>query len=228
MQNLRADVKELMQLLQQTELFAETDLEALETLAAAAELRACARGEILFNAGDRATGLYVVAEGRVLVSRLGRDGREQILHDFGPGELVGEVAMFSGGDFPAGAQAADASQVLFLSRDTFVRLAHDQPNLLLGLIAVLSRRLRHFVHLVDDLSLKEVDARLARILLEMAAGEIIFELPMSKAQLAARIGTIPETLSRCLKRLQNNGVIQVQGPKLELLKVRILQQLAGE
>jgi len=168
-----------------------------------------------------------VAEGTVRVFRLAPDGREQILHVFGPGELVGEVPVFQGGRFPACAAADGPAATVFVPADGFLALGRRNPQVLLDLLAVLSQRLRRFVHLIDDLSLKEVGARLARHLLDLRRdGGAAVELDSTKAVLANRLGTIAETLSRTLRKMQDRGLITVAGRRIVLDDVDGLEELA--
>jgi len=161
---------------------------------------------------------------------VGGEGREQVLPLFGRGEPCGEVAVFHGGAYPATAQAMTAARTLYLSRTDFLDAARRRPELLLTMLGVLSLRLRRFVDLIDDLSLKEVSARLALRLLELAgeagAGGGGVPLRVSKATLAAQIGTVPETLSRTLARMQQRGVILVEGRTVTVLDTKALRAVA--
>ncbi len=210
-------------------LFAELSSDHVTALAEVAGVRVYAPGEILFHGGAPADGLYIIVDGRVKVCRYGADGREQVLHIFEGGEPCGEVAVFEGRDYPATAEAMEHSRSLFIPRDDFLRLARTRPDLLMNMLAVLSRRLRRFVEMIDDLSLKEVSTRLARHLLalsEAADNVKEVELTTSKVMLAARLGAVAETLSRTLTRMQNKGVIAVEGRRVTLKNVAALQRLA--
>ena len=147
-------------------------------------------------------------------------GKEHILHIFGPGEPVGEVPVFSKQPFPANAEALVKSSTLFFPRKDFVALIENNPSIALNMLAVLSRRLRQFATQIENLSLKEVPARLAGYLLYIAKeqkNEGVVELPVSKGQLASLLGTIPETLSRIFARMSDEGLIQVDGRSITIL-----------
>lgn len=193
------------------------------------EVRSFTAGETLFLQDAPADGFFVVIAGKVKVYRLSPDGREQILHLFGPGELVGEVPVFQGGRYPASASAATRLTAVFVPRDGFRELGQANPQLLLDLLAILSGRLRRFVHLIDDLALKEVGSRLARHLLDLRPSTSVREVVLdgSKLELASRIGTIAETLSRTLKKLQDADLIAVEGRRIRLLDVAGLEDLAA-
>ena len=210
-------------------LFSELSSDNVTALAEVCHVRAYESGEVLFHGGAHADGLHIIVDGRVKVCRYGADGREQVLHIFEGGEPCGEVAVFEGRVFPATAEAMAASRSLFILRDDFLAIARQRPELLLGMLAVLSRRLRRCVEMIDDLSLKEVSTRLARHLLQLseASGNSKeVELATSKAMLASRLGAVAETLSRTLARMQNKGMIQVDGRRVVLKNKAALERLA--
>ncbi|MFH1566415.1 MAG: Crp/Fnr family transcriptional regulator [Gemmatimonadota bacterium] len=200
----------------------------LEELARIGRTRRFGRLEALFHQDEAAAGFHLIVSGRVKVSRYGADGREQVLHVLEEGAPCGEVAVFQGRAFPATAVALEPVRTLYFQRRDFLDLGARRPGLLLNMMGILAGRLRHFVELVDDLSLKEVSARLARHLLECRdsqGGEVV-ALGTTKAVLASRLGTIAETLSRTLARLQEAGLIEVEGRQVHLLDPPGLQALA--
>ncbi len=189
------------------------------------------RGQVIFSEGDDADGFYVVLSGRVKVFKLSAEGKEQILHILGPGEPLGEVAVFAGKCFPAHAEAMEESRLGFFPRDSFVGLIARNPSLAMNMLAVLSQRLRKFTALVDDLSLKEVPGRLAAYLLylsERHEGSTELVLDISKSQLASLLGTIPETLSRILARMSRRGIVRSEGTRgIRILDRDGLEELAS-
>ncbi len=190
------------------------------------------RGKMIFSEGDEAAGFYVVTSGRVKIFKLSPEGKEQILHIFGTGEPVGEAAVFAGEKFPAYAEALDETRILFFPRTAFVDLIGKNPAVALNMLSVLSKRLRKFAGLVEDLSLKEVPGRLGAYLLLLSGqkkGAVEFELDVSKNQLASLLGTIPETLSRILARMEKEKLIKSRGKRITLLDRKGLEALsAGE
>jgi CRP-like cAMP-binding protein len=187
------------------------------------------KGQIVFSEGDEGIGFYVVLAGRVKVFKLSMEGKEQILHIFGPGEPFGEVPVFSGQKFPASAATMEESRLLFFPRESFVDLVKKTPDLALNMLAILSRRLRRFASLIEDLSLKEVPARVSAYLLylnKVNRGSRNLTLDISKAQLASLLGTIPETLSRILTKMSKQELIQIDGPRIRILDLEGLEDLA--
>ncbi len=199
-------------------------------LASIARRQKFARGGVIFSEGDEGNGIYVVSDGRVKIFKLSSEGKEQILHIFGPGEPFGEVAVFAGRRFPAYATAMEKTRTLFFPRQALIELIRQHPDLALGMLAVLSLRLRRFANLVEDLSLKEVPARLAAYLLYLSDRQDEshgLELDITKGELASLLGTIPETLSRVLAKMGRQELIKTDGRHIRLLDREGLADLAG-
>lgn len=187
------------------------------------------KGKTIFIEGDDGNGFYVVAAGSVKIYKVSLEGKEQILHIYGPGNPFGEVPVFSGQHFPANAQALIKSHLLFFSRDAFTELISNDPSLALNMLAVLSMRLREFTVQIENLSLKEVPGRLASYLLylsEEQGTEDRILLTISKGQIASLLGTIPETLSRIFLKMNNKDLIEVEGKQILILDKNGLEELA--
>jgi CRP/FNR family transcriptional regulator len=188
------------------------------------------KGQPIFAEGDPGAGFYVVGSGLVKIYKLSLDGKEQILHIFGPGEPFAEAAVFTGSSYPAHALALEESRIFFFPRQAFIELIRVNPDLAMNMMAALSMRLKKFAHLIEDLSLKEVPGRLAAHLLflsEQQGGTDTVALPVSKTQLASLLGTIPETLSRMLTKLAKQGYLAIAGPQITLLDRDGLEDLAA-
>ncbi len=186
------------------------------------------RGENVFFEGDDGIGFYMVASGKVKIYKMSPAGKEHILHIFGPGEPFGEVPVFHGQPFPASAECLVKSTLLFFPRQEFVDLVNRNPSIALNMLAVLSMRLRRFASQIENLSLKEVPARLADYLLYLRDeqdGKEVVELEISKGQLASLLGTIPETLSRIFAKMSEEGLIEVEGKKITIKDATALQLL---
>ncbi len=191
--------------------------------------RRYARGETIFAEGQDGAGFFIVRTGRVKIYKLSADGKEQILHIFGPGELFAEAAAFDDHPYPANADALEDASVLFIPKRPFSDLIALNPRIALRMLGVMSRRLHHLAALIDDLSLKEVPARLARYLLHLRPdppAHTVITLDITKAQLASSLGTIPETLSRGITKLTFAGLIAVDGSKITILDPDRLENLS--
>lgn len=178
------------------------------------------KGETIFFEGDDGNGFYIVSHGKVKIFKISLQGKEQILHIFGEGEPFGEVPVFHGQPFPANAECIVKSTVLFFPRKEFIDLVTKSPSIALNMLAILSMRLRRFASQIESLSLKEVPARLASYLLYLSAENndaACVDLEISKGQLASLLGTIPETLSRILGKMSEEGLLEVQGRRICIL-----------
>jgi CRP/FNR family transcriptional regulator, dissimilatory nitrate respiration regulator len=210
-------------------LFRGLTAEQYDDLAMIATVQEFARGQTIFFEGDEGVGFFVVYSGRVKIYKISPDGKEQILHVFGPGEPFAEVAVFAGSSYPAHAQALEKSTCFFFPRASFVSLLAGNTSLAMNMLASLSLRLKHFARMIEDLSLKEVPGRLAAHLLFLSSqqdGARELRLRMPKSQLASLLGTIPETLSRILAKMQKQGVISTNGAVITILDREKLEELA--
>lgn len=185
--------------------------------------------QLIFSEGDEGNGFYVIISGRVKIFKLSPEGKEQILHIMGRGEPFGEAAVFAGEPFPASARTLAESKILFFPRKLFIDLITKNPSLSLNMLAFLSRRLRILANLVEDLSLKEVPGRLAAHLLYSSKDQndpAILDLGISKNQLAALLGTIPETLSRILNRMDKEKLIKTGIHGIKIIDRQGLMELS--
>lgn len=194
--------------------FHSLSVEVLTALAAATSERRYDRGQIIFLEGEPCAGLHIVAAGAVKIFKLSGQGREQILHRAGPGETFNDVAALDGGPNPASAAALTEASVLVICRPDIQRLAQSYPTLAWALIESIARRTRHLVAMVEDLALRSVKERLARLLLAEAArtataGAINRDQMVTQAEMAARLGTVREMIGRGLRDLADDGAISL-------------------
>ena len=201
----------------------------LEDIRRITQTKTVEKGEMIFLEGDEGKGFFIVAEGLVKVFKSSSEGKEQILHILGPGEPIGEVAVFAGRSFPANALALSKSRLLYLPRKDFTDLITRNPSLAMNMLAVLSMRLRQFTVQVESLALKEVPGRLAAYLIYLTEEQNDRQqvtLNISKGSLAGLLGTIPETLSRIFAKMTDQHLIKVNGRDIELVNLAGLQELA--
>lgn len=220
---------ELIGVLRRGILFSGLDEPTLHELVRRGRLRLFAADQTVFMQGDRAQGLHVVVHGRVKVFKTSPRGRAQTLMMMGPGEPVGEVAALSGEEYPATAETLETTETFYVPRQAFMDLIRSQPEVALRLLAALSARLRTFASLIEDLALKGVGERLAAYLLSLAArtdGEGALELDVSKGELAAAVGTVPETLSRAFQQLRRAGAVETKGRRVIIKDEALLERLA--
>jgi CRP-like cAMP-binding protein len=221
--------------IQRTILFGALEPADREALAHRAREQKLDRGKTLFLAGEPAAGLYVVVDGAIRAYRVSADGREQIIHVERAGATLAEVPVFDGGPYPSSTAAEEDSVVLFIRREDVLRLCLERPHISLAALRLLAARMRNCAALVERLSLRDVDRRVAQLLLEEASdygwrsGDVMeFQLALTHQQIAARVGSVREVVSRAIMRLQQGGLIRVDGRKVVISSEEALRNYASE
>jgi CRP-like cAMP-binding protein len=195
-------------------LFAGLPDEERERLGKLLHARRYTRGEVIFLEGDEGTALCLIAEGRIRIQLTGADGREVVINVYGPGEIFGEIALLDGEPRSADAIAQDAARVFWLQREDFAAFLESHPNAAMMMLASLSRRLRHTTRVVQDATFRDVPARLARVLLDLAVRQgrpvdrgFRIETRVTQGELAAMVGASRETVNRALRGFEQRGLI---------------------
>lgn len=203
----------------------EQELEAVTEIASFKHL---SKGEQLFFEGDPAYGFFILLQGRVRIYKASPDGKEYTLHSIAQGQMFAEVTIFGSAIYPANCIATEDSSVAFIPKDAFKQLLEKSPQISLKMIAALTAFIREYNQKVEDLSLREVPARLASYLLRCYSNQqnTRFNLDISKTELATTLGTIIETLSRNFKKLTDAGLINISGEVITILDVNRLQDVA--
>ena len=216
-----------MTMIRQCHLFAGLSDDNIKLLSSIIRVKKFVRGDLLFEEGSQAIGFYVVAKGKVKIYKLSAEGKERLLHIVHPGNSFADAAIFDDGCYPAFAETLTETTLLFFPKRDFLDLLHSHSQLAINMIAGLARYLRQFTVQIEDLTFRDVPARLARYLLSLAGnnGSAVV-LPLSKAQLASNLGTTSETLSRTLRKLSDEELIAVHGKTIDLYNLDRLQELA--
>lgn len=218
-----------LELLRSISYLSGLDEATLKALARVAVRRRYDAGQMIFVEGEPCAGLFIVERGRVKIFKLSPGGREQILHIFGAGEGFNDVAVLDGGPNPVNVMALEPTSVLVIDRPSMVDLLERYPALSRAVIENLASRARHLVSLVEDLSLRTVVGRLAKLLLEQASGEVDLErFPqgLTHAQMAARLGTVREVITRSLHKLEDEGIIKIERHRIAILDREALEDKA--
>ena len=225
----KEDMENILKLISAIPLFNGLPAEQLEAIRQIAVEKRFNKGQTIFSEGDKTTGFFVIVDGRVKIYKVSSEGKEQILHIFEAGQSFGEVTVFTGQQMPANAQALAKTHLLLFARSAFVDLVTSHTSLALNLLGIMSKKLRQFAAQIENLSLKEIPARLASYLIYLAeeqGTQDAVTLNVSKGQLASLLGTIPETLSRIFAKLSAQNLIRVEGPKIILLNREGIEDLA--
>jgi CRP/FNR family transcriptional regulator len=188
------------------------------------------KGEYLFREGDRSEGFYIVQNGAVNVHRVSAAGKEQVIHLFRPIESFAEATLGTETGYPADARATESTTVLLIPKNEFIDLLRKRPELALRMLGSMSQHLRVIVGLLDDLTLKDMETRLANWLLKRCPrplSDCAFEIELGRTKrvLAAEMGTTSETLSRTLAKFRDQKFLQVKGNTIRLTKPCELQKL---
>jgi CRP-like cAMP-binding protein len=209
----------------------EEDLKRIRTIALPKQV---VKKGILFSEGEEAKGFYVILSGKVKLFKISPEGKEQTLHIVSAPDAFAEAALFLEGKYPAFAEALSDSQLLFFPRREFIQLIERNPQLSINMIVSLSLFLKRFASLIEELSLKEVSARIAKYVIDLSTrgakeGKDLkeVELDLSKTQLALKLGTISETLSRTLGKMKAKRIIDVQKNRILILNRGALEELAS-
>jgi CRP/FNR family transcriptional regulator len=214
--------------LRRCQLFAGIPQEDFENIAAVTVAKALEKGDYLFHEGDPAAGFYIVQSGAVSVHRVSAGGREQVIHIFRVGESFAEVALASESGYPADARAVESSQVLLVQKSGILDLLRRRPELALRMLGSMSSHLRVLVGQLEDLTLKDVETRLANWLLKrcprpLADKPATIQLTVTKRVLAAELGTVSETFSRTLAKFRDQKLVAAKGKTLVVLSPEKLE-----
>jgi CRP-like cAMP-binding protein len=227
---LRAGVRRIVglsesEILGKMPLFSGLPEDERERLARLLRPRRYSRGEVIFLEGDEGTALCLIAEGRIRIQLTGTDGREVVINVYGPTDFFGEMALLDGEPRSADAIAQDAARVFWLQREDFAAFLDSHPRAAMTMLASLSRRLRHTTRVVQDATFRDVPARLARVLLDLAArnGEPIpqgirIESRLTQGELAAMVGASRETVNRALRGFEQRGLIGWEANRITILQ----------
>ena len=212
----------LVNTLRSCQLFTGLPLPDLENIAAVTVLKALAKGDYLFHEGGLAHGFYIVQHGAINVHRVSAAGKEQVIHVFRTGESFAEAALATEKGYPADARALESTQVLLVQKAGFLALLKRHPELALRMLGSMSSHLRVLVGQLEDLTLKDVETRLANWLIKRCSNpqseqSVRIELTATKRVLAAELGTISETFSRTLAKFRGQKLIAVKGKTITIL-----------
>jgi CRP-like cAMP-binding protein len=223
--------------LRSCQLFAGLPMIDLHRIAEIAVIKALEKGEYLFRERELSRGFYVVQRGAINVHRVSAAGKEQVIHIFRGGESLAEATLATAAGYPADARAVEPSQVLLIQKAGFLALLKRQPELALRMLSSMSMHLRVLVGQLEDLTLKDVETRLANWLIKRCPNPdsdhpVTIELRMTKRVLAAELGTVSETFSRTLAKFRQLRLITVRGKTVTVLcpaqLTKLLRRHLGE
>lgn len=175
------------------------------------------KGEAVFTQGEECDGFYIVKSGEVKVCKLSSEGREQVLGMFKEGDFFGIVPLFDGGPYPANAEVCVDSVLIKIGKAPFLEIIKENPMISLNILPNISKRTRAFTSAVEDLSLKDVKGRLFSFIHDEAEKRgkktekgMMIDLGMTHEEIAGRLGTVREVITRGLSKLQKEGKLKIE------------------
>lgn len=224
---------DLTQLLPRLSMFSELNPAQVDRLAGQCRYRNIAKGEVLFQRGDPPHGFYHVVSGQVKLAFSSASGTEKVVEIIGPGHSFGEAVMFLDRPYPVFAEALAKSELVQISQAAVFGLLDDDPSFARALLAGMAIRLHTLVRDVESYSTRSATQRLIAYLLQelnagpCAGGGRELQLQASKQVIASRLNITPETLSRTLHLLTEQGIVVVEGRTIRILDLQRLRS-AGE
>ena len=225
---------ERIRILQHTVLFGGTTAEELSELVPQATDLRFSKGEMLFLSGEPVKGLFIVISGKIRVFQHNAEGREQVMHVDTAGSVIADVAVFDGGPYPASAIAASDADVLFIDKKNMDQYCIRHPSFVLKALKFMAQRVRRHAQLAEALSLHDVGQRLALFLLaeiqsanESPQDGTSLHLSLSNHEIAIRIGSVRDVVSRAFAKLKHDGLIAIKGHTLTILNIQSLKRYAS-
>ncbi len=208
----------LIERLHRVPVFQRLDTEILHQLADSAIWREFSTGAILFLEGDIAEGFYFISWGWLKEVKSSSEGREQILQVLGPGEIFNYMGIFVDRPNPATVIALEPTGIWVFKREAFYTALAAHPDLALRVAEALADQVSHLIQLVSDLSLQSVENRLAQRLLDYAEADVVYRQRWAtQAEMAAQLGTVPDVLSRALRKFGEEKLIRVERQQIHIL-----------
>ena len=225
---MSSDIRELVHRVVLFERLQEPELTGLSQQLTRRTFR---RGTMIFHKDQAGDALYIVESGRVRIFRTSESGKELEVSEAGPGEVFGELALLDGSPRSASVEAVEDTVTHTLNRDEFLRYLATAPQLAVAVILLLSKRLRAITEYAESLAFLDLEARLARDLLQLgerhgvvADGVEIDLAHLNQTELANRIGATRERVNRALAAFRSQRLIKLRGKKIVLIDLERLKK----
>ncbi|RPI89051.1 MAG: Crp/Fnr family transcriptional regulator [Chloroflexi bacterium] len=217
----------LLKRLQTFEFLRGLDPESLALLAKSATWKVFPADAVVFWEGDLETNLYYLQYGSLKALKASPDGREQVLRFISAGEIFNEIGVLEKRPNPATAVALEESGIWLIPRQALEEIVWAHPQTALQIIENMADKIIGLVTLASDLSLKTVEARFAKLLLEQTDGDVIERRRWTnQTELAAHLGTVPDVLSRVVRELTKAGLIEMDRQQIRILDRKGLAERA--
>ncbi|SFE88015.1 Crp/Fnr family transcriptional regulator [Alteribacillus iranensis] len=209
-------------------IFQNLETEEMERIASLSHVQTYDKGDMIYHAGEEENFLYIVHKGKVKVTRLMENGKEQLLRILESGDFMGELALFTKNIHDSYAESSSPTELCVITREDFQEILAKHPEISMKVLEEVSHRLSQAEKLMTQLSAQDAEIRIASYLLDLAEEQHTnnIVLPMSKKDIASYLGTTQETLSRKLSSMQEKGWINQKGHRhIRLLEKESLFQI---
>ena len=212
------DPSPLLKRLQTFEFLHGLDHETIAALAKSAVWKVFAPDAVVFWEGDTETNLYYLQYGSLKALRTAPDGREQVLRFLDTGEIFNEIGVLAKRPNPVTAVALEESGIWLIPRHALEEVVMKHPQTALQIIGNMADKIISLVTLASDLSLKTVEARFAKLLLDSTDGDVIERRRWTnQTEMASHLGTVPDVLSRVIRELTKAGLIEMDKQQIHIL-----------
>ncbi len=209
-----------------------TDAELEELFALAKPVLFKSRKEI-FSQGDQGDSMYILLEGKVKISTFSSTGKETVLSFFGPGDVLGEIALLDEGPRTASAYVLEETRALHLVRKDFLPFIERHPRIAQQIISVICQRLRQTDMFIEEMVTMQAGPRLARALLRLVDthgvaqddGHVLIKLKLSQSNLGAHAGLMRENVNRQLKLWEEEGMLTNKNGAITIFDVEALEEV---
>lgn len=178
------------------------------------------KGGVIFNEGNIANTLYFINEGKIKLYKYTKDGKEQILHILSEGDFFGELELIKPSKYGFNSKAIEDAKICTLTKEEMKDIMMKNPEIGIKVLETVGERLSKVENLVQNLATNDVDSRMAYLIIELMEkygenvdGNISVKLPISREDMASFIGVTRETISRKLKKLEDENLIKIIGTK---------------
>jgi CRP/FNR family transcriptional regulator len=223
-----------LQLLKETNIFSSLTPHEISVVSSLFVEEDFEKDRYIFTEGEPPGWLYIVKEGNIKMVKHSPSGREMIIAIMVPGDVIGEVAVFDGGPYPATAQGMGKGTILKMQRKEFISLLKKYPSVALQIIGDLGGKLRHALNVARELRGERVEGRIAMVLLKLAGkigtpveGGVMLKIPITRQDVADMVGSTIETTIRVISRFKKEGMVRDSEGKM-FIDVKRLENIIKE
>ncbi len=174
--------------------------------------------EIIFLENEEGSNLYFLLSGSVKLYKTNDEGREAVIHFVEPGEFFAEIVLFLENRYPVSAITIKESQLLSIDAEKMFYIIRSDPELAMKLIGIFAHRLNYMADVIKNLSIMDTRDKFLNYLNRVKDENNIIHLNIPKQEIALLLGIAPETFSRVLKQLSEQGILEIQGKTIKLLR----------